>query len=70
MLTDKEKKILNIIINYINEQKIPPTVREIAGIAGLNSTSTVQGYINILESKGYIFKEKGCCRSIRVKEIS
>lgn len=70
MLTDKEKKILNIIINYIKEKQIPPTVREIAEIAGLNSTSTVQGYINILENKGYIFKEKGCSRSIRVKEIS
>ncbi|EKQ57314.1 MULTISPECIES: helix-turn-helix domain-containing protein [unclassified Clostridium] len=69
MLTDKEKNILNIIINYIKENNIPPTVREICEIAELSSTSTVQRYINILENKGYILKEKGCCRSIRVKEV-
>ncbi|WP_238917299.1 HTH domain-containing protein [Clostridium sp. YIM B02555] len=70
MLTEKERTILNIIEMYIREKSMPPTVREIAEIAELNSTATVQKYINILESKGYILKEKGCCRSIRIKKIS
>ncbi|WP_459476491.1 LexA family protein [Clostridium saccharoperbutylacetonicum] len=70
MLTEKERTILNIIEMYIREKCMSPTVREIAEIAELNSTATVQKYINILESKGYILKEKGCCRSIRIKKIS
>ncbi|AQR95639.1 LexA family protein [Clostridium saccharoperbutylacetonicum] len=70
MLTEKERTILNIIEMYIRDKGMSPTVREIAEIAELNSTATVQKYINILESKGYILKEKGCCRSIRIKKIS
>jgi repressor LexA len=70
MLTEKERTILNIIEMYIKDKSMSPTVREIAEIAELNSTATVQKYINILESKGYILKEKGCCRSIRIKKIS
>jgi SOS-response transcriptional repressor LexA len=70
MLTEKQHRILNIIKNYIDTKKIPPTVREIGEIAGLTSTSTVQRYINELEKEGYIFKEQGCNRSIRIKEIS
>lgn len=69
-MTEKQKEILEIIKNYIKKEKIPPTVREIAKMAGLTSTSTVQGYINKLEKEGYISKEKGCNRSIRIKEIS
>ncbi len=69
MLTEKEKRILNIIVNYIKEKNMPPTVREICKIAELSSTSTVQKYINTLEDKGYILREKGCCRSIRIKEM-
>jgi len=70
MLTERQKEIFNIIEDYIEDKKIPPTVREICKIAGLLSTSTVQGYINKLEKEGYISKEKGCCRSIRIKKIS
>lgn len=70
MLTNKQKAILKIIKEYIDKEMMPPTVREIGEIAGLSSTSTVQRYLDELERKGYIFKEKGCCRTIRVKEIS
>ena len=68
MLTEKQKEIFDIIKNYIESKKIPPTVREICKIAGISSTSTIQGYINKLEKEGYIFKEKGCCRSIRIQK--
>lgn len=70
MLTEKQKEIFDIIKIYIEKEKIPPTVREIGAIAGLTSTSTVQGYINALEREGFISKDKGCCRSIRIKKIS
>ena len=67
MLTGKQEGILNIIKNYINNEKISPTVREIGRIAGLASTSTVQNYLKILEEKGYIHKLENCPRSIRLK---
>ena len=67
MLTGKQEGILNIIKNYINNEKISPTVREIGRIAGLASTSTVHNYLKILEEKGYIHKSENCPRSIRLK---
>lgn len=66
MLTEKQKQILNIIKNYIDTEKISPTIREIAKIAGLSSTATVSAYIEKLEDKGYIGRLENCPRSIRV----
>ncbi|NOW85510.1 repressor LexA [Clostridium beijerinckii] len=67
MLTKKQEEILNIIKVYIDKEKISPTVREICEIAGLTSTSTIQGYIKRLEKQGYIYKLDNCPRSIRLK---
>lgn len=68
MLTKKQQNILNIIKNYIDEEKISPTIREIGVLAGLKSTSTIHSYIERLEEKGYIYRSENCPRSIRVKE--
>lgn len=68
MLTQKQQKIFNIIKNYIDKEKIAPTVREIAQFAELASTSTVHRHLKRLEDKGYIYKSENCPRSIRIKE--
>lgn len=68
MLTEKQQKILNIIKNYIDKEKISPTIREIGKLAGLSSTATVSSYIERLEDKGYIYRMENCPRSIRLKE--
>lgn len=68
MLTEKQQKIFDIIKNYIDKEKISPTVREIGRIAGLNSTSSVHAHIERLEKKGYIYRLDNCPRSIRVKD--
>ena len=66
MLTKKRKIVLKAINEYIQKERISPTVREIGDILGLSSTSTVQGYIDRLEKRGYITRKKDCSRSIRV----
>ncbi|MZK53867.1 LexA family protein [Clostridium beijerinckii] len=68
MLTEKQREIFNIIKNYIDKERISPTIREICEIAGLKSSSTVHSYLSRLEEKGYIYKLDNCPRSIRVKE--
>ncbi|MBW6411834.1 winged helix DNA-binding protein [Clostridium weizhouense] len=68
MLTGKQKEIFNIIRDFIEKEKISPTVREICEISGLTSTSTVYGYIKRLEEKGYIYKDTNKPRSIRISE--
>ncbi|MDR3593565.1 MAG: transcriptional regulator [Clostridium sp.] len=68
MLTEKQQKILDIIKNYIDKEKISPTIREIGKLAGLRSTATIHSYIERLEEQGYIYRLNNCPRSIRVKE--
>lgn len=46
---------------------IPPTVREICAATGLRSTSTVHAHLKTLERLGYISREAGLNRSIRVE---
>lgn len=66
MLNKRELEILNAIINYIEENGFSPTVREIGKIVGLNSSSTVHGYLNKLEQKGYIERKANSPRALRV----
>lgn len=67
-LPEKQQKILGIIKNYIDREKMSPTIREIGELAGLKSPSTVHSYLNRLEKNGYIHRTNGCPRSLRVKE--
>ena len=46
---------------------IPPTVREICNATGLRSTSTVHAHLKTLEKLGYITREAGLNRSIRIE---
>lgn len=63
-LTERQQQILNAITSYINEKGYPPTVRELADMVGIKSSSTLHGHLQRLEKKGYITKEKGKPRTI------
>ncbi|MBP3321265.1 MAG: transcriptional repressor LexA [Clostridia bacterium] len=69
-LTDKEKKIYEYIADTINSEGYPPSVRDIQTALHIKSTSTVHSYLERLEEKGYIRREKGKSRSMRVDEPS
>lgn len=66
MLTEKQAKVFIELEKYMEANKIAPTVRELAELTGLKSTSTVQGYLNRLEKKGYIKKHPTYPRSITI----
>lgn len=68
MLTKKEERVLNTIKRYIDDNKIPPTIRELASMLELRSTATVSDYLNRLESKGYIERIERSPRSIKIIE--
>lgn len=69
-LSVKQKYVLKVIQEYIDKNGISPTVRELADIMHLKSTSTMQGYIRRLEQEGYIKKHATMPRTIRViKEL-
>lgn len=65
-LTESQQKVLD----YIKETApsgVPPTVREICAATGLRSTSTVHAHLKTLERLGYITRDAGLNRSIRIE---
>lgn len=65
-LTKSQQKVYD----YLREAMpsgIPPTVREICTATGLRSTSTVHAHLKTLEKLGYITREAGLNRSIRIE---
>lgn len=66
-LKPKEKLVLDFIAERINETGYAPSVRDICAALGVKSTSTVQMYIEKLEAKGYIVKEAGKSRTLRLE---
>lgn len=65
-LNDKQNKIYDTICDFNKEHGFPPTVREIAEMAGLASSSSAHHYLKQLEEKGYIRRREGSPRAIEV----
>lgn len=64
-LTKKQQAVLSFLQERA-ESGLPPTVREICTAAGIKSTSTVHAYLKTLEDGGYISRQSGLNRAIRV----
>lgn len=62
------EKILQAIIDYIEEHQYPPTTREIADMVGIKSTATVAWHLTRLRRDGLIETDAGdySARAIRV----
>ena len=66
-LTPKEQLVYDYIVDNIRREGYAPSVRDIAIAVGMKSTSTVHNYLNRLEYKGYIQKESGKSRTLRIE---
>ncbi len=64
-LSNNQQKIFDFLKECSDEGRIP-SVREIGNEVGLSSTSTVHYHLNALEEKGYISREHGVNRCIRI----
>ena len=53
-LTDKHKKIIEVLQSFTDENGYPPSIREICTQANISSTSVANYYLDRLESLGYI----------------
>ena len=65
-LKAKTKKILEIINNWMQEYRYPPTLRELARESGLKSTWTVRYHLKKLINQGFIKIKKGLSRGIEL----
>lgn len=67
-ITQKQQQILDCINSAISENGYPPSVREICAAVGLKSTSTVHGYLQVLEKKGLIQRDPTKPRAVKIVE--
>ena len=65
-LKPKEKLVLEYIESKLSETGYAPSVRDICQELNIKSTSTAQMYIEKLEAKGYLYKEQGKSRTLRL----
>lgn len=69
-LTPKEQLIFDYIKDNLQEKGYSPSIRDIRTALDIKSTSTVHTYLERLEKKGYIHKENGKSRTLRVEADS
>lgn len=62
----KQQQILSFIEEHTREKGYPPSVREICTAVGLNSPSTVHGYVSRLVKAGLLVKDPSNSRSVRL----
>ncbi len=65
-LSEKQASVYKLIVKSLADG-IPPTVRELCAQSGIKSTSTVHGILAALEEGGYITRNAGNSRGIRLQ---
>jgi repressor LexA len=65
-LTDRQRRILEVIERSQKQFGYPPSIREICDKAEISSTSVANYYLNQLEEMGYIERDGGVSRGIRL----
>ncbi len=65
-LKPKEQKIYDYIAKSVRENGYAPSVRDICRDLGYKSTSTVHMYLNRLDLLGYISKDDGKSRALKL----
>jgi repressor LexA len=65
-LSDRQKKILDVLGRFQRQFGYPPSIREICEKAEITSTSVVNYYLDQLEEMGYIERDGRVSRGIRL----
>ncbi len=65
-LSERHKKILEVLQNYQDNIGYPPSIREIGHEADISSTSVVNYYLDQLEEMGYIERDRKVSRGMRL----
>jgi repressor LexA len=65
-LGERHEKILNFIQEYQHTHKHPPSIREIGEYCDISSTSVVNYYLDQLEDKGMIKRDRKISRGLQV----
>jgi repressor LexA len=68
-LTEKQRQILQFVVESMDDTGVTPTMREIASRFGFSAPASVRRHLEALEKKGYIRRHEGRARGIEpIKE--
>lgn len=65
-LSDVQRRILDAIRQFVDENNRPPTMREIQQLAGLSSVSLVKYHLDILMERGHVSHRPGTARGVEI----
>jgi SOS-response transcriptional repressor LexA len=65
-VTDRQREVLSVILQFTQARGMAPTLREIMIELGIKSTNGVADHLNRLEHKGLIVRDAMLSRSIRI----
>lgn len=68
VLTERQRRILRVISEWMERHGYAPTMREIAESVGLTSKSSVAYQLSILESRGYLRRAVGRPRTVEIRQ--
>ena len=68
-LSDRQRRILEVIRDAVVLRGYPPSIREIGDAAGLQSTSSVAYQLNQLEKKGFLRRDPNKPRAVDVRNL-
>jgi len=68
-LTQKQKRVLDFLISFINRHRYSPSFEEIADGLRLNSIATVHKHVQTLQKKGFIRRGYNQSRSIEIVQL-
>lgn len=68
-LTDRQRRILEVIRDAVVLRGYPPSIREIGDAAGLQSTSSVAYQLKALEKKGFLRRDPNKPRAVDVRGL-
>ena len=66
-LTERQRQILHVIEQAMQDRGYPPSVREIGEAVGLNSPATVHTHLKALQDMGFIRRDPSKPRAIEVR---
>lgn len=68
-LTDRQRKVLEVIRESVADRGYPPSIREIGDAVGLTSTSSVAHQLRTLERKGFLRRDPNRPRAVDVRGL-
>lgn len=66
MLTERQKKILDFVRDFINAKGYPPAVREIGAAVGLSSSASVHNHLKRLQEYGFLVRDAAKPRALEL----